>query len=786
MKCSILRKRILELQTWVCIIGVAIFSQAVFAQENGYWDERFSVDPSRWNSDNVNFIKAIAVTDSGDIYASGLQLIGYIIKWNGKGWTSFGGGNGGINAFATVRNDIYVGGGFTKIDTIQANRIAKYNLITKSWSALEADGFNGINHYQVYALAIYENNLYVGGGFTTAGAVSANNIAQWNISTKTWTSLGTGINGMVNAIVVKDGEVYAGGGFSVAGGVAANNIAKWNGHEWLPLGSGTNGQVAALTVCGDDIYVGGLFKQAGGITVNYIAKWNTVNKVWSSLSGGVSSPVYALASDGRVVYAGGGFVYADEMQAGSIVKWNPAKSCWSRVGGDRRGDGGGVDGKVNAILSRGNDLYLGGEFRSAGGKPSHLFASWHGPASPKPHAPAWANVPDVTIAEDDSAQIELYQYVTDTEHDLRGGLNFSARVIHQHAGANSNGLQVRLEKVVMGPSGRYVFANFKSANNANGIYKVLFTVTDVCGNSASDTIRVTVTPINDPPVIGTLPEITFNEDDSLLFPISNWFDYVSDVENADSGLFFRIFSSEEVKAIRRDTSFLFMAAPNWYGTRKLKVRVKDRRQLADSTWLIVNVKSVNDPPVIQGLPDSLSFQNNSAAELNLWEFAHDLETPDSLLQCTFAASQNGLNVQFDPKTGRLKLSAPNFSGKSRLFITIKDWKHLAVRDSIAIHVTSASLAKSSEQLPTEFTLFQNYPNPFNPTTLIRFGLPQAANVQLAIYNLAGHRVATLLNERKPAGYHPVEFDGRELASGTYFYRLVADQFSAQRKLLLIK
>jgi hypothetical protein len=810
MKHPILLKRFLQLPEWLLIICLIMLNHAIFAQENGYWDDRFSAIPYKWNSDNAYWIDAIAVTDGGDIYASGLNLVGTIIKWNGKGWSSFGGKTGPVYAFATVGNDLYVGGGFIKADSIPANRIAKYNHITQKWSALETDGFNGINHQpdgynrHVYAIAVHENNLYVGGNFTTAGAVNANNIAQWNIATKIWTSLGEGVNGTVYAIVVKNGEVYVGGGFSSVGGVSANNIAKWDGREWSALGAGVNGAVRALTICGEDLYVGGGFTKAGEANVRNIAKWNTVSQTWAPVGEGVwsassvnSGSVSALASDGRVVYVGGKFGYADEMEAAYIVKWNPAKSCWSRLGRGLTSAVGisSMYTRVNSILIRENDVYVGGQFGIAGGKPSQLFAIWHEPASPSPHAPAWSTVPNVTFTEDDSTTLELYQYVTDTEHDLRGGLTFSATVINPPAAANSSDLQIRLEKVIMGPVGRYQYATFASTKEASGIYTVVFTVTDACGASASDTIQVTVTPVNDPPVISALPPITFNEDDSLLYSIRNWFDYVTDADNADNVLSFRIFSSRKVKAVRRGQSFLFTAAPNWVGTSKLKLIVKDRGGLADTTTLTVKVNPVNDPPVIRGLPDSLSFRNNTSIELNLWEFAHDVETPDSLLKFTFAANKKGLSMNFDKKTGLLRLSAPNFAGKNQLYVVVKDWKNLAVRDTIAIQIQSTTItnvAASDAQFPTEFVLLQNYPNPFNPTTQIRYELPKAAHVRVIIYNSLGQEIRRLVDRVQPAGYHLVTWNGRDqrgkpVPSGVYHYRLQAgDEVVATRKMLMAK
>lgn len=82
---------------------------------------------------------------------------------------------------------------------------------------------------------------------------------------------------------------------------------------------------------------------------------------------------------------------------------------------------------------------------------------------------------------------------------------------------------------------------------------------------------------------------------------------------------------------------------------------------------------------------------------------------------------------------------------------------------------------------------QNYPNPFNPTTTIKYALPKASKIKLEVFNVLGQKVATLVNARKAAGYHQVTFNGRELPSGVYYYRLETDkEFRKTRKSLLIK
>lgn len=107
------------------------------------------------------------------------------------------------------------------------------------------------------------------------------------------------------------------------------------------------------------------------------------------------------------------------------------------------------------------------------------------------------------------------------------------------------------------------------------------------------------------------------------------------------------------------------------------------------------------------------------------------------------------------------------------------------RFTISINPQPASTVTDTE-LPENFTLNQNYPNPFNPVTQIRYELPEQADVRLDVFNIAGQRVATLVNESRSAGTHTVSFDASALASGVYLYRLRAGSVVLTRKMTLIK
>ncbi len=98
---------------------------------------------------------------------------------------------------------------------------------------------------------------------------------------------------------------------------------------------------------------------------------------------------------------------------------------------------------------------------------------------------------------------------------------------------------------------------------------------------------------------------------------------------------------------------------------------------------------------------------------------------------------------------------------------------------------------NQENVPSKFELSQNYPNPFNPTTTIKFQIPNQAFVTLKVYDLIGREVKTLVSEEMNAGYYQTQWNatdnfGRRVSSGIYFYRLNAGQYSAVKKLLLLK
>jgi len=88
--------------------------------------------------------------------------------------------------------------------------------------------------------------------------------------------------------------------------------------------------------------------------------------------------------------------------------------------------------------------------------------------------------------------------------------------------------------------------------------------------------------------------------------------------------------------------------------------------------------------------------------------------------------------------------------------------------------------------PDRYELHQNEPNPFNPVTNINYDIPKNSFVKLVVYDLLGKEIKTLVNENKTSGRYSVSFNGLNLPSGVYLYRLETDNFTDVKKMLMIK
>ena len=326
-------------------------------------------------------VKALTTLPNGDLVAGGDFAtaggvnVNRIARWNGTSWSALGTGvNDGVDALVTLANgDLVAGGNFTTAGTVNVSRIARWD--GTSWSAL-GSGMDA----RVNALTTLPNgDVVAGGAFTIAGGVGANHIARWDGTS--WSSLGSGMSGSgwpataVRCLVaLAGGNLVAGGVFTTAGGVSADNIARWDGAGWAALGGmialGLDPGVHALTTLPNgDLVAGGGLMSAGIEHATNVARWN--GSSWSSLGLGLNNAVLALTAmpNGDFV-AGGRFGTAEGRIVNYVARWNGTN--WSRLGA-------GLDGTVYVLKTLPNgDLIAGGYFWPAAGPGPYFLARWDG------------------------------------------------------------------------------------------------------------------------------------------------------------------------------------------------------------------------------------------------------------------------------------------------------------------------------------------------------------------------------------------------------------------------
>jgi hypothetical protein len=270
---------------------------------------------------------------------------------------------------------LYVGGAFVTAGHAVVNGVARWD--GQQWSALTDAGGTGISGSfspAVNALAVYDGALYVGGNFTTAGNVAANNIARWDGST--WSALGAGADSWVYALAVYNDTLVAGGFFANVDGTPASHIASWNGTAWSALGSGASGTVYVLASHAGSLIAGGSFGSAGGSAASNIASWN--GSAWSALGGGMNNTVRTVAEYDGLLVAGGNFTQAGTGAANRVASWDG--STWSALGGGVNGVMGPGGAVVSALTVSGDTLIAGGTFIQADAVTVNNVASWNGSA----------------------------------------------------------------------------------------------------------------------------------------------------------------------------------------------------------------------------------------------------------------------------------------------------------------------------------------------------------------------------------------------------------------------
>jgi beta-propeller uncharacterized protein DUF5122 len=389
--------------------------------------------------------------------------------------TSFSpvGNNGfsyGVSSLAVAGSSLYAAGFFTAYRGVanSANGLAKLDLASGAIdTTFSPVGANGVSPASVYALAVYNSSLFVGGDFNAyqkGGTSQVGKLAKLDLASGALdtTFLGNGaLSGRVESLAISGSALYVGGQFTAYQGVpdSADHLARLDAGSgmldttFVPSGSKANGlgynaEVRALAIVGSTLWVGGMFKVYAGYPVNNLAKLDdttlAVDTTFSpAAANGFSSSVNALAVSGSSLYVGGSFIYYRGLSqsANCLAKLDLVSGDLDTTFSPPGANGVSVpypaQASVRALAVSGSSLYVGG-----------LFSAYRGVAN----------------SANGIAKLDLASGTLDT--------TFSP------PGATSNGFDANshVDALAVAGSSLYVGGNFTAyegvANSANGIAKL--------------------------------------------------------------------------------------------------------------------------------------------------------------------------------------------------------------------------------------------------------------------------------------------------------------------------
>jgi hypothetical protein len=312
-----------------------------------------------------------------------------------------------------------------------------------------------------------------------------------------------------------------------------------------------------------------------------------------------------------------------------------------------------------------------------------------------------------------------------------------------------------------------------------GSYNVVFTVSDGSLSTNANTV-ITVIQANRAPVLNLNLTAPVNVDEGQNFV------YQLTATDPDAGAVLTFSSNDKpAGSVLNSQTGLFTWTPSFTqaGTYNFSFTVKDEFNASDSKPITIIVGNVNRAPAfVNKMPNQMVTVHNVPVE---FQYQYSASDPDGDL-ITFSLLQNPAGSTIT-SVGLFKWTPTTDQANSQFTVSvmISDGGLAAINNTTLTTSTIVSVA-DNESLPKDYKLLQNYPNPFNPSTTIEFALAKESYVVLNVYNILGEEAANILKGYKSAGYHRINFDAKNLQSGTYFYQMKADNFIATRKMIVLK
>lgn len=310
-------------------------------------------------------------------------------------------------------------------------------------------------------------------------------------------------------------------------------------------------------------------------------------------------------------------------------------------------------------------------------------------------------------------------------------------------------------------------------------------VTDTLGNPVTGIAYLdgTITENTAPVFTASLPDTTILEEETLAYT------YQATDADSDELLYSIVDGPGEIDFLTGE--YTWTPSIVEAGEYTLTVGVFDGYEITETSSTIT-VENKNRAPVFTATVEGRIYTPDYFSDTDTWKeytLQYEATDPDED-ELTFSLVDGPSGVTVSP--AGLFSWAPTDEHAEQMFdviVSVTDGE-LVVYDTSQVTVSSV-VSVEDEVIPTEFSLDQNYPNPFNPTTTIKFGLPEASDISLKVFNILGQEVHTLINRNMTAGFHTINFDASNLMSGMYIYRIQASgaegkDFTDVKKMLLIK
>ena len=314
-----------------------------------------------------------------------------------------------------------------------------------------------------------------------------------------------------------------------------------------------------------------------------------------------------------------------------------------------------------------------------------------------------------------------------------------------------------------------------------GTHTVVITATDGL-ESATLTLTITVTDVNRTPTISLTPAGPYTVAEGSALTIKAVGADV-DTDNTLTLSATGLPSGATFAAATGD----FAWTPNFSqaGSYTVVFKVKDSKNAEATVNGVITVTNNNQAPRFD-VADAKQMPDTIIDAGKNFVFTFKAVDPQGDAVSYYLNQPAPSNAIIVPSTGVFGWRPANTqAGKHYIKVSASDG--VLTTDSRLTTVTvRPDLAVEENGVPTAFELFQNYPNPFNPTTSIKYALPKESRVRIAVFNILGQEVATLVNSVMPAGYHSVDFKANNVPSGMYIYKIETESFSQVKKMLLMK